>query len=61
MGPHQTWVMAYSILIAPTVLGFADVIGRVLVPGEMPVGIVTAFIGAPLLIHMVRRTRVSEA
>ncbi|MCG7425639.1 iron chelate uptake ABC transporter family permease subunit [Kocuria rhizophila] len=61
VGPHQTWVMAYSILIAPTVLGFADVIGRVLVPGEMPVGIVTAFIGAPLLIHMVRRTRVSEA
>lgn len=61
VGPHQAWVMAYSILIAPTVLGFADVLGRILVPGEMPVGIVTAFIGAPLLIHMVRRTRVSEA
>ncbi|MDO4918334.1 iron chelate uptake ABC transporter family permease subunit [Kocuria sp.] len=60
VGPHQGWIMAYSVLLAPTVLGFADVLGRVAVPGEMPVGIVTAFIGAPLLIHMVRRSRVSE-
>ncbi|MFV0252804.1 MAG: FecCD family ABC transporter permease [Beutenbergiaceae bacterium] len=60
VGPHQGWIMAYSILAAPTVLGFADVLGRVVVDGEMPVGVVTAFVGAPVLIAMVRRTRVRD-
>lgn len=60
-GPHQGWIMAYSILLAPTVLGLADVLGRIIIAGEVPVGVVTAFIGAPVLIYMVRRSRVSEA
>ena len=60
VGPHQGWILAYSILLAPTVLGLADVLGRVLVAGEIPVGVVTAFIGAPVLILMVRRSRVAE-
>jgi iron complex transport system permease protein len=60
VGPHQGWIMAYSVLIAPIVLGFADVLGRVITAGEVPVGVVTAFIGAPVLIYMVRRFRVSE-
>lgn len=60
VGPHQGWIMAYSILLAPTVLGLADVLGRVLVAGEIPVGVVTAFLGAPVLILMVRRSRVAE-
>ncbi|AXK45431.1 FecCD family ABC transporter permease [Brachybacterium saurashtrense] len=61
VGPHQGWIMACSVLIAPTVLGLADSLGRVLTAGEVPVGVVTAFIGAPVLIGMVRRFRVSEA
>lgn len=60
VGPHQGWIMAYSILLAPAIMGFADVVGRVIVQGEMPVGVVTPFIGAPLLIYMVRRFRVAE-
>lgn len=60
VGPHQGWIMAYSVLMAPIVLGFADVLGRVITAGEVPVGVVTAFIGAPVLIWMVRRFRVSE-
>ncbi|MFJ4225599.1 iron chelate uptake ABC transporter family permease subunit [Microbacterium sp. NPDC089695] len=60
VGPHQGWIMAYSVLIAPIVLGFADVLGRIITAGEVPVGVVTAFIGAPVLIWMVRRFRVSE-
>ncbi len=60
VGPHQGWIMAYSILIAPAVLGVSDVIGRVITSGEVPVGVVTAFVGAPLLIFMVRRHRVPE-
>ncbi|WP_270959370.1 iron chelate uptake ABC transporter family permease subunit, partial [Klebsiella pneumoniae] len=34
---------------------FADVIGRLLVPGELRVSVVSAFLGAPVLIWLVRR------
>ena len=52
--------MAYSIVLAPAVLGVSDVIGRVITSGEVPVGVVTAFVGAPLLIYMVRKYRIPE-
>ena len=60
VGPHQGWIMAYSIVLAPAVLGVSDVIGRVITSGEVPVGVVTAFVGAPLLIYMVRKYRIPE-
>jgi len=60
VGPDQRWIVAYSILIAPAVLLTSDVIGRVILwPSDVPVGIVTAFIGAPVLIHLVRRAKAS--
>lgn len=61
VGPHQGWIMAYAIVIAPTIVGISDVIGRRITEGEVPVGVVTAFVGAPLLIYMARRLRVAEA
>jgi len=33
----------------------ADILGRLLVPGELRVSIVTAILGAPMLIVLVRR------
>ncbi len=60
VGPHQRWIFAYSILLAPSLLLASDILGRiVMMPGELPVGIVTAFVGAPVLIALVRRRRVS--
>lgn len=59
-GPDQRWIMALSLLLAPTLVLMADVIGRVaLFPGELPVGIVAAFVGAPVLIALVRRAKAS--
>lgn len=60
VGPDQRWIILYAILLAPTLAVAADVLGRVLLrSGEMQVGIVTAFLGAPVLILLVRRQRVS--
>lgn len=57
-GPDWRWTCAYCVFIAPALLLASDVVGRVVVPpGELPVGIVTAFIGAPILIWLVRRSR----
>ncbi|MFE5915166.1 FecCD family ABC transporter permease [Streptomyces wedmorensis] len=58
VGPDQRWVFAYSMLLAPVLLLGADVLGRVLgAPGEVQVGIVTAFLGAPLFIALCRRRK----
>lgn len=60
VGPHQRWIFAYSVLMAPSLLLASDILGRIAMrPGEIPVGIVTAFLGAPVLIALVRRKRAS--
>ena len=61
VGPDQRWIIAHSVLAAPVLLLLADVVGRVVMPpGELPAGIVTALIGAPVLIVLVRRRKASE-
>jgi ABC-type Fe3+-siderophore transport system permease subunit len=60
VGPNQRWIFAYSFLLAPSLLLASDIVGRVVMrPGELPVGVVTAFIGAPVLIALVRRNKAS--
>lgn len=55
-GPDWRWICAYCVFAAPALLLAADVLGRVMVkPAELPAGIVTAFVGAPVLIWLVRR------
>lgn len=55
-GPDWRWILAYAIVVAPALLLAADIVGRVVIrPAELPAGIVTAFIGAPVLIWLVRR------
>lgn len=59
-GPDQRWVFPYSMVLAPILLLGADVAGRVIArPAEIGVGIVTAFVGAPVFIAIVRRGRVA--
>jgi iron complex transport system permease protein len=60
-GPDFRWILPYAMLLAPTLLLLADVLGRVVAPpGELQVGVVTALIGAPVFIALVRHRRVSE-
>jgi iron complex transport system permease protein len=59
-GPDQRWIIACSALAAPVLLLASDVVGRLIArPSEMEVGIVTAVIGAPVLIALVRRRKAS--
>lgn len=60
VGPHQRWIFAYSVVLAPSLLLASDVLGRVVLrPQEVPVGIVTSFVGAPVLVALVRRKQAS--
>jgi iron complex transport system permease protein len=58
VGPDQRWILGLSALAGPVLVLLADVAARVLLwPGELPVGVVTAFVGAPVLIALVRRRK----
>lgn len=57
VGADHRWSLPVTLLATPVLLLFADIIGRLLVPGELRVSVVSAFIGAPVLIFLVRRQR----
>lgn len=55
-GPDYRWILPFSAILAPVLLLGADVIGRVvLLPSEVPVGIMTALVGAPVFVWLIRR------
>jgi iron complex transport system permease protein len=59
-GADHRWLLPYCVVVGPALLLAADIVGRVVVsPGELMVGVVTAFIGGPILVLAVRRMRAS--
>jgi iron complex transport system permease protein len=57
-GPDYRWVVPYSILLGAVLLLAADVLGRVVAgPADLSAGIVTALVGAPFFVWLVRRRR----
>ncbi|MBV2356613.1 iron ABC transporter permease [Streptomyces sp. J2-1] len=60
-GPDLRRVMPYAAVLSPVLLLGADIVGRVAArPSELQVGIVTAIIGGPVFIHLVRRRRTAR-
>ncbi|MFD3947758.1 FecCD family ABC transporter permease [Streptomyces sp. NPDC058579] len=60
-GPDMRWIILYAAVLAPALLLGSDVIGRLVArPAELQVGIVTALVGGPVFIHLVRRKRMAQ-
>lgn len=60
VGSDQRRILGGSVLVGCILVLCSDVVGRIAVlPGEMPVGLVTAFVGAPVLIALARRRTAS--
>jgi len=58
VGPDQRWVLPLSAVGGAVLLTLADTIGRLIgYPGETEAGIVTAFVGAPVLVIIARRSK----
>ena len=58
-GPNLRYIIPMSAVAGAILLTTADIIGRLIgSPSELEAGIVTAFIGAPILIFIARRERV---
>ncbi|MFF9239613.1 FecCD family ABC transporter permease [Streptomyces sp. NPDC014801] len=60
-GPDLRWILPYSTVLSPVLLLGADVLGRIAVrPSELQVGVVTAVLGGPVFIFLVRRRRTAQ-
>ncbi|MFF3887518.1 FecCD family ABC transporter permease [Streptomyces sp. NPDC001914] len=60
-GPDLRWILPYATVLSPVLLLGADVIGRMVArPAELQVGIVTAVLGGPVFIFLVRRRRTAQ-
>jgi iron complex transport system permease protein len=60
-GPRTGWLLVYSAALGAVLLVLADVLGRIVArPNELQTGVVTALVGAPIALALLRRAR-SEA
>ncbi|MQA82937.1 MAG: iron chelate uptake ABC transporter family permease subunit [Streptosporangiales bacterium] len=61
-GPLHGWLLAYAAVLGGGLLVVADATGRVVaLPNEVQVGVITALVGAPLVLVLLRRSRVTES
>ncbi|MET9613224.1 FecCD family ABC transporter permease [Kitasatospora indigofera] len=61
-GADHRWVLTLSAVLGPALLLLADALGRVLFPpSEVPAGVMTALVGVPVLVVLVRRRKVVAA
>lgn len=59
IGPDLRYIIPMSALTGAIILTVSDVLGRLLgSPGELEVGIVTAFVGAPILIIITMKAKI---
>nr|WP_253945269.1 iron ABC transporter permease [Nocardioides sp. zg-DK7169] len=59
VGVDHRWLLPFSAVVGAALLTAADVVGRIVArPSEIDVGIITALVGAPVFIHVVRRQKV---
>jgi iron complex transport system permease protein len=59
VGPDLRYVLPLSALVGASILLLADTVGRVIgSPGEIEAGLISAFIGAPILVFIAVRSKV---
>jgi iron complex transport system permease protein len=57
-GPDYRRLLPLAVLLGAAFLVLADLVARTLVsPGELPVGVVTATLGSPFFLYLLRRQR----
>ena len=58
LGPDHRWLLPASMLLGSALLLLSDVIARLLLaPAELPLGIITALLGAPFFLSLLMRVR----
>lgn len=56
VGNDYRWIIPYCAILGGAFLVFADILARfIIMPEEVPVGVMTAFIGTPFFVYIARR------
>ncbi|WP_209121448.1 iron ABC transporter permease [Alkalihalobacillus sp. BA299] len=56
VGNDYRWILPYSAMLGAVLLLSADVVARlVIMPQEIPIGVMTAFIGGPFFVYIARK------
>lgn len=54
IGKNRGWIIITCALLGPALVLSADILGRLIIrPAEMQVGLLTAFVGSPVLLYLV--------
>jgi len=57
VGPDHRHVLPLAAMLGATLLTLADIVARTIVsPAELPIGVLTALIGGPIFLWLLRRT-----
>ncbi len=57
VGPNHKALVPASIFLGASFLLLIDTVARTLLPGEIPLGVLTGLVGVPILILLLRRSR----
>lgn len=57
VGPNYRILLPISVLMGALFMLVVDTVCRVVLPGELPVGIITSILGAPLFLYMLLQSR----
>ncbi|KAF6621438.1 iron ABC transporter permease [Paenibacillus sp. EKM102P] len=58
VGSHNQWLIPLAALLGANLMLLGDILGRMLiVPREIPIGIMTALVGAPYFVYLLRKER----
>lgn len=61
VGSDHKWLIPYSMAVAAVMISVADIFGKIVVaPDEISVGIMTALLGGPMFVFIVRRWKIAE-
>lgn len=61
VGSEHKWLLPYSMVISALLISVADAVGKILVStDEISAGIMTALLGGPIFVLLVRRWRITE-
>lgn len=57
VGPDHKVLLPVCVLLGGAYLSLIDTLTRLLLPGEVPIGVLTAVLGAPVFLVLLRRTQ----
>jgi iron complex transport system permease protein len=57
IGPDHRYLFLFSSLTGGVFLIYSDLLARTLLPAELPIGIITAVVGAPFFIYLLNQRR----